>query len=151
MAPGGGFNQAVTLTCSGAPVQSSCAVSPSSVTLNGSSSVPVTVTVTTAANLGAASVQPLGSDRLALWLAFSGLPGLVLLGGRRRKRHGRRGVALLYVLLIVMMSSACGGGSTGGSGGSATPAGTYNLTVVGSFNSGSANLVHSTKLTLVVQ
>jgi uncharacterized repeat protein (TIGR03803 family) len=151
VAPGGGFNQAVTLTCSGAPVQSSCAVSPSSVTLNGSSSVPVTVTVTTAANLGAASVQPLGSDRLALWLAFSGLPGLVLLGGRRRKRHGRRGVALLYVLLIVMMSSACGGGSTGGSGGSATPAGTYNLTVVGSFTSGSANLVHSTKLTLVVQ
>ena len=40
-------------------------------------------------------------------------------------------------------------GSSGG--GSATPAGSYNLTVVGTFSSGSANLVHSTKLTLVVQ
>ena len=38
-----------------------------------------------------------------------------------------------------------------GTGGSGTPAGMYNLTVVGTFSSGSANLVHSTKLTLVVQ
>jgi hypothetical protein len=32
VAPGGGFNQTVTLTCSGAPAQSTCSVSPSSVT-----------------------------------------------------------------------------------------------------------------------
>jgi hypothetical protein len=91
---------------------------------------------------------------LALWLAFSGLPGLVLLGSRPRKRHGRLfyGVALLCVLFMTMTWSACGGGSSSmGTGGSGTPAGTYNLTVVGTFSSGSANLVHSTKLMLVVQ
>jgi hypothetical protein len=47
-------------------------------------------------------------------------------------------------------SSTTGGGGTGGSGPS-TPAGSYNLIVVGTFSQGSANLVHSTKLTLVVQ
>jgi hypothetical protein len=56
------------------------------------------------------------------------------------------------MLFLLMTMSACGGGNgMGGSGGSATPAGTYNLTVAGTFTSGSANLVHSTKLTLVVQ
>ena len=154
VAPGGGFNQTVTLTCSGAPAQSSCAVSPSSVTLNGTASAPVTVTVTTAgtsASLIHPSGLPRGGNRLALWLALSGLPGLVLLGSRPRKRHGRRGAALACVFFTAMMLSACGGSSMGGSGGSATPAGTYNLTVVGTFTSGSASLVHSTKLTLVVQ
>jgi uncharacterized repeat protein (TIGR03803 family) len=156
VAPGGGFNQSVTLTCSGAPAQSSCSVSPSSVTLNGAASAPVTVTVTiagTSASLAQPSSFPPVPKRLALWLAFSGLPGLVLLGSKPRKRSRPfYGIALLCALFITMTLSACGGGSSKGSGGgSGTPAGTYNLTVVGTFSSGSANLVHSTKLTLVVQ
>jgi hypothetical protein len=50
-----------------------------------------------------------------------------------------------------MALTSCGGGS--GSGGSnANPqAGTYTITVTGSFTSGSANLTHATKLTLVVR
>jgi hypothetical protein len=157
VAPGGGFNQSVTLTCSGAPAQSTCSVSPSSVTLNGTAPAPVTVTVTTAGTSASlAHPYPLtpASNKLALWLAFSGLPGLVLLGSRSRKRHRGLfyGVALLCVLFMTMTWSACGGGSSSmGTGGSGTPAGTYNLTVVGTFSSGSANLVHSTKITLVVQ
>ena len=62
VAPGGGFNQNVTLTCSGAPAQSSCSVSPSSVTLKGATSAPVAVTVTTAgtsASLAQPSALPL--------------------------------------------------------------------------------------------
>jgi len=161
VAPGGGFNQTVTLTCSGEPAQSSCSVSPSSVTLNGKTPAPATVTVTTAgtsASLAHPSSLPPAANRLTLWLAFSGLtgivPGIVLLGSRPRKRHGRLlyGLAFLCVLSTVMMWSACGGGSMGSSGsGGGTAPGTYNLTVVGTFTSGSANLVHSTKLTLVVQ
>jgi uncharacterized repeat protein (TIGR03803 family) len=157
VAPGGGFNQSVTLTCSGAPAQSTCSVSPSSVTLNGTAPAPVSVTVTTAgtsASLAQPSALPPGRGMLALWLAFSGLPGLVLLGSRPRKRHRRLfyGAIFSCVLFGLMTLSACGGGNSMGSsgGGSATPAGSYNLTVVGTFSSGSANLVHSTKLMLVV-
>src|SRR5208283_2036197 len=73
--PAGGFNQTVTLSCSGAPAQSSCSVSPSSVTLNGKTAAPVTVTVTTAGTSASLALPPAG-NRLALWLAFSGLPGL---------------------------------------------------------------------------
>jgi hypothetical protein len=155
--PAGGFNQTVTLSCTGAPVGSSCTVSPSSVKLNGSAPAAITVSVATAG--GSAGLTYPGNfsparNKSALWLAFSGLPGLVLLGTGSRKRHGhlRYGLVFLCVLITVTMWSACGGGSMGGSrSGGGTAPGTYNLTVVGTFSSGSANLVHSTKLTLVVQ
>jgi trimeric autotransporter adhesin len=152
--PLGGFNRTVTFSCSGAPAQSTCSISPTSVTLNGATSAPVAVTVTTAgasANLAHPSSFPAAGNRLAL--AFSGLPGLALLGWGASKRHGRLfyGAIFSCVLFALMTLSACGGGNGMGSSGSATPAGTYNLTVMGTFSSGSANLVHSTKLTLVVQ
>jgi len=156
VAPGGGFNQTVTLTCSGAPAQSSCSVSPSSVKLNGASPAAITVSVSTAggsARLKYPGKFAPGRNKLALWVALSGLSGIVLLGSDPRKRYGRLlcGFALLCVLVTVMTWSACGGGmASSGSGGGTAP-GTYNLTVVGTFSSGSANLVHSTKLTLVVQ
>ncbi len=49
VSPLGGFNQTVTLSCSGAPSLSTCSVNPTSLTLNGSSAQNATVTVTTAA------------------------------------------------------------------------------------------------------
>jgi len=161
VAPGGGFNQAVQLSCSGAPAQSSCSLSSSSVALNGSSPASVTVTVKTAgasASLVQPAVLPSGSNRLALWLALSGLPGLVLLY-RSRNRPARRIREKLYMAALLGVLSAgtwtaCGGGNSssgGNGGGGGTPTGSYTLTVTGTFSSGSANLVHSTKLTLVVQ
>jgi len=47
--PVGGFNHVVALTCSGAPFESTCSVSPTSVTLNGSAASSVSVMVTTTA------------------------------------------------------------------------------------------------------
>lgn len=148
-----GFNQTVTLTCSGAPAQSTCSLSPSSVNLSVSSSPEVTVTVTTAGN--SATVTYPGSfapvNQRALWLAVSGLPGLVLLGGGPRKRRSRIlcALAVVCLLTLVMTWPACGGG--GGNSGTGTPAGTYNLTVTGSFTSHSTTLSHTTNLTLVVE
>ncbi|HXW90429.1 MAG TPA: choice-of-anchor tandem repeat GloVer-containing protein, partial [Terriglobales bacterium] len=150
-----GFNQTVTLTCSGAPAQSTCSLSPSSVNLSVSSSPAVTVTVTTAGN--SATVTYPGSfapaNERALWLAVSGLPGLVLLGGSPRKRRSRILCALAGVclLILVMTWPACGGGGGSSGTGTGTPAGTYNLTVTGSFTSQSTTLSHTTNLTLVVQ
>lgn len=161
VAPGGGFNQTVALSCSGAPSQSTCSLASGSVVLNGSNPASVAVTVTTAGP-SASLLQPLGLPRggrgLALWLALSGLPGLVLLANlnrscRKRQRRLLSGLAILCVLSIGIIWSACGGGrsTTGTTGNPGTPAGTYNLTVTGTFTSGSTTLTHNTKLTLVVQ
>jgi hypothetical protein len=164
VAPGGGFEKTVMLSCSGAPAQSACSLSSSSVALNGSTPASVTVTITTAgstASLAHPPGFPSASGTLAVWLAFCGLSGLALLGsdGRSRKRHGRLfyGLAFLCLISLGIALSSCGGGSTSGSSSgsgnsaSATPPGSYDLTVTGTFTSDSTTLTHATKLTLVVQ
>jgi len=157
VSPVNGFSQKVGLSCSGAPPQSTCTISPSSVTLNGSSNATANVAVVTAgasAGLVHPSLYPLAGNRVALWLALPGLSGLVLMVGsgvRSRKQRGRLlyGLVLICLLSVATTWSACGGGS-GSSGSGGTPAGTYTVTVTGTYTSGSATLTHSTKLTLVV-
>jgi FG-GAP-like repeat len=157
VAPAGGFKQTVSLSCSGAPAGSTCSV-PSSVTLDGSSSTPVTVTVTTATTsgslIGPSRLWPAGM-RLAMWLGFCGLPLVVLGASKAGRGHRRRALyALAFACLFSLgiASSACGGGNGGGgNGGGGVAAGTYNLTVTGSFTSGSSSLKHAANLTLVVQ
>jgi hypothetical protein len=160
VAPGGGFKQTVTLSCSGAPAQSTCSVSPSSIAL-GSSASTVTVTVATAGS-SASLTRPFGrppyggaTARFAWSETACGLLGLGISmsfsGWRRQRRQGLAyGLALLCLLSIGVTLSACGGGSSS-SGGGGTQPGTYNLTVAGSFSSGSTTLTHNIKLTLVVQ
>jgi hypothetical protein len=158
--PSGGFNQSVALTCSGAPAQSTCALSPNSVTLNGSAATMVTVTVMTTA----ASLPPAPSIRgdyrpLFLITALLALLVLLLLTGLLGWSMGRPrlayGLAVLFVLCAAVGMAACGGGSSGmPSGGTInrqTPAGTYTVVVSGSFTSGSTRLTHNANLTLVVQ
>ncbi len=159
--PSGGFNDSVALTCSGAPAGSTCSLSSSSVTLNGSQPASVTVTVKTSgtsASLASPNAFRFASGSLALWLALSGLSGLVALGssgGWSRKSRNRLlcGLALLCLFSIGIPWLACGSGTSSGTGGGAggTPAGTYNLSVTGTFSSGSTSLNHSAKLTLIVR
>jgi hypothetical protein len=161
VAPGGGFKQTVSLSCSGAPAHSTCSVSPSSIAL-GSSASTVTVTVSTA---GSSAVLTLPFGRppyggATAWLARSGtvcgFAGMAIVisfaGWRRQRRQGLvHALALFCLLSIGVTLSACGGGGSSNSGGGGTQPGTYNLTVAGSFTSGSTTLTHSIKLTLVVQ
>jgi hypothetical protein len=158
VAPDGGFNQTVTLSCSGAPAQSTCSVSPSLVKLSGSAAT-TSVTVTTAGG-SAGLTQPIngpGEDVRRSLVALSGALGLAMmssLGHWRRELCPRllSGLAVLCLLSLGVTMSACGGGGGSGSGGGGgTQAGTYSLTVTGTFNSGSTNLTHKTNLTLVVQ
>jgi hypothetical protein len=90
-----------------------------------------------------------------LLLALPGWSGLVLLGWSRR-RSGKGVNKKLYLLTFLCLLSlgtfsACGGGGSGNGAGGGTPPGTYTVTVTGTFTSGSTNLTHSTKLTMVVQ
>jgi hypothetical protein len=115
----------------------------------------VTTAGTSAILAHPASFSHMGG-RLALWLALCGLPGLVLMGSFRPSRARRSrflsGVVLLCLLSLGVTASGCGGGGGNiGSGSGGTPTGSYNLTVTGTFASGSTTLTHSTKLTLVVQ
>lgn len=61
-------------------------------------------------------------------------------------------VPLAAGLLLALVMTTCGGGGGGGGGSSnpGTPAGSYTLTVTGTFGSGSTALSHSITLTLNV-
>jgi hypothetical protein len=155
--PDGGFNHPVTLSCSGAPAQSTCSVSPSSVPLNGSASTAIVTVTTVGASAGL--TQPIGGDAGTMfgsWFALSGtlaLATVVSLAGWRRERRPRLlyGLIFLCLLAIGVTIPACGGGSSGNGGGGGTQAGTYNLTVTGTFTSGSTKLTRNMNLTLVVR
>jgi hypothetical protein len=82
-----------------------------------------------------------------LWLALFGLSRSVLLGSKPRKRHRRMvfGATLSCVLFrvndVVSLRRRHWDADRY----------SYHLTLVGTFSSGSANLVRSTKLTRVMQ
>jgi hypothetical protein len=161
LAPTGGFNQSLTLTCAGAPAQSTCTVAPSPVVFNGASARTATVTIkTTAASLGLRGPVAAGGDG-RYYRVTPALRPLLLIGilvsffmWRRSPRMRRRPACLLAALACVTLAmAACGGGSSSGgtSGIAGTQAGTYAITVSGGLTSGAATLSHSTNLTLVVQ
>ena len=159
VSPSGGFAKSVSLSCTGAPAQSTCSISPSTISLNGSTATKATVTVSTTGSgliLPLAMSGPSNAWRGRYMLMILEWAGTLLLLGaglllKRRDRLPRWTILLgsACVLCLAMTLSSCGGGSSGGSGG--TQAGSYNLTVTGSFSSGSTNLTHATQLTLVVK
>jgi Beta-propeller repeat len=149
-----GFNQSVMLTCSGAPAQSTCIVTPSSIAPGPTANVAV---ATTASSAGV--TQPAGgsaaNNAFGLWAVFSGTLVLTLLIRMVTSRYVWRpqvlcGLTFLCLLSIGITVTACGGGSNG-NGGGGTQAGTYALTVTGTYTSGPVTLTNNTKLVLVVQ
>ena len=149
VSPAGGFNQGVTLTCTGAPSESTCSVSPQSVTLDGTNAGTVTVGVTTtAASLSVPSLRALPRGaRLPLSVWFT---ALVLLLGFAAMLMRRRGVhvVLAAILVVAVLWGSCGGGGSGvgGGGNRGTPAGNYNLIVTGKSQSLSRTLTLTLKV-----
>jgi hypothetical protein len=162
VSPKFGFNSAVALSCSGLPSLATCSVSPTSVTPSGTSSVTATLTISTAVR----SSLPNGFGRRMPWppLAYLSelaggsrwfwlLAAMILLGlGRFSKRRGAvrlacPWVALAVTALALMGSLACGGGGNGYTDPTGTPAGTYQVAVIGT----SGTLSHSVTVALTVK
>jgi hypothetical protein len=151
---GGPFANSVNLSCAGAPAESTCSVSPTSIAA-GSNSATVTVTVTTTASVAALNRR---NDQrgwmLASWIFQA--PGMLVFGlvsvGQKKRKMNWRTVTLALVIGLALFAVACGGGSTpaattthNSQPGTAT--GTYSLAVTGA----SGSLIHTAQLTLIVQ
>lgn len=132
--PMNGFSGAVALSCSNPTPASTCTVGPTSVNVSGGSASGFTVTVTTTAPPSTTYLAPLFTyfrgrhvkivDSLGLLVL---LFALVIFPKRRKEARRLRPA---WFLLAGLLLASCGGGSPSSSG-SATPAGTYNLTVAG--------------------
>jgi hypothetical protein len=148
----GGFNQAASLSCSGAPANATCNVSNPSVTPGN----PATITIVT-------------TGKSMLWPAWPSLPNglplqmlcglaifaLALWSIARPQR--RLKLAFSGLAMVMLMTSGCASvaGINGASGSNTTspppadvtPAGTYTITVTAT----SGTLTHSVTYTLTVQ
>jgi hypothetical protein len=134
--PVSGFNQAVALTCTGAPVKTTCALNPTSVTPDGTNPITSQVTVTSMGLLPSVPKQPLPpSNRQIVLFAM----GLVLLGMVFAARRQRTRIGLAGAMLLVFAVAGCSGGNPQPVMGTLTLTGT-----VGSVS-------HSTTVALTVQ
>ena len=140
VAPVGGFNQLVSLSCTGAPAAATCSVAPASVTPDGVDTAKPTVTVTTTVRSLAGPTRrlvpprargPLGIPSVA-WLLM--LATLSSLAAWRRRRVRFSLTVLAAVALFMICWVACGGGGgTVTTQPPGTPAGTYTLTLTGTY------------------
>jgi len=114
-----GSTQTVTWSCTGAPAAATCTVSPSSVTLNGSTVATATVTLTTMARvLAPPLVLPRYAPPMPTWVmlaaCFAGLAVLLLFCTLSRALPKRPGLAAAAGLLALsLFTYACGGGYSG--------------------------------------
>lgn len=152
LSPLNGFNQAVSIGCSGAPSSVNCAATPGSVTLTGTSASTVTIAATNTAamhkfvpNAG----PPSGAKRILPWLLW--LLAIVTWTSaaisRNRKRQLR--IGSLYfgaVLLLLALTTTVAGCSKGG-GGTGTQGTSSTLTFAGT----ASTMSHSVTVSLTVQ
>jgi len=152
--PVAGFNQALSLSCSGAPQAATCTVSPELVTPDGTSPVSTQVTVATKARsavlprgngprVGLPPVEgPLGLYWLFILAAFAFLTAVMT------SRLGVRRMWLVpVVLLLVLLWGACNVGSQRITG---TPPGGYALTITATTSATGGALSHQIQVGLTV-
>jgi FG-GAP-like repeat len=139
------YGGTVTFTCTGLPLDMTCAFAPASLTPVGNAALSTTVTVTTKAPHGALRMpadQHQGRTSLLACLTGMGLFGLLLAGDWKNKRNRRVGI-LLGILVLGMMFSLVGCSSTT----PGTPVGAQSVTITAT---GSDGVNNTTSLTVNV-
>jgi hypothetical protein len=140
------FNGAVSLSCTPSSTQFSCGVTPTSPTLNGTTSATLTIHATVQTAM-LAQPDPQTPRR---WPVAAGLLcGCFLFIGGRAGRKFRRSLLFGLCFLAAMAAISCGGSS------SITPpqnpingsaAGTYSVVVTGTAN----GIIHNARITVLV-
>ena len=138
--PATGYTQVVTLSCTGAPANTTCVPSPTTLTMNGTSASTATYTVTTTVRPSVDPPLPMIPRGPWTWLALFGL-GLtsIGMGYALRQRGGRRKLGWAGTALLIgwgLAAVGCGGTAPN----QGTPAGNYTLTFVGTAGSTTHNL-----------
>ncbi len=165
--PTGGFAQTVNFTCSGAPANSTCTVSPTSATVSGTAALAIKVTVATTASssvLPTLRQTPPGPQWpgapvvvVTVLLAILFLMTAGMAGSNRKFAAARfRWATVAFGLVLVgtsLLLTSCGGGSmqTSSQTNSGTATGNYTIKVTGTAGSGSSAVSHSVSFTLTVQ
>ena len=122
----------VYLTCSNAPTNSSCSISPNFVDFTNSATATTTVSLATQAHTS--SLRHNRTRVLALLSLGGTIFGLWLIPGVRKQRAGIL-LGLILLLLPILAVNACGGGGSSSSSTTQTPvtggtqSGSYTLTV----------------------
>ncbi len=138
-----GFASAVSLTCSGAPVASTCLLSPATVTPAANATVTSSGTITTTRRGVAPPFAPFQPySPLWIWslLSFALAFSAAFIMARRTAKKLAWGFALITILVLAGCSGPPNRGSTG------TPAGPATITVKGT----SGTLSHSATFSLTV-
>ena len=155
VAPINGFNGTVNLTCSGAPLNADCTFQSNSVTLNGMTSIPVQINVTTEAR---SEFVPFPGPRKGDPALLLAIAALFLLGFTIFVAHAKvfgyangfnaaallRVAALVLLLAAVLIVPACGFHNNVPKG---TLAGSYPMTFTGT----DGTLQHLVQATLIVK
>lgn len=155
-AGGPGFSGSVSLTCTGAPLAATCAVTPSNIALSGSVATPLQVAVTTTGNALALPLG-IGGPELRIWpiaeIALLAVCGFIFMRVRTRQAQTIASARIAWMVICVAGALTVAAGCGGGSAASAplqrtvTPHGTTVLTVTAQ----SGNLPSQTiQLTLTV-
>jgi hypothetical protein len=149
VSPDGGFSQQVSLSCSGAPTDSVCTITPAQVTPTGSTVSSVSVSITTTAR--SIFIPELRTIPPGPWLQILlALLSIAMIFQFASSKTKRIAVACCAALIVASFGSGCAGfvgnGPTKPPAGTGTPAGSYALTLKGS----SGNISHSATFTLKV-
>ena len=153
--PLGGFNQAVTLSCSGAPALATCTVTPGSATPDGTIATNVSITLATTGKsilppqfFSPSGRNPVTGLRLQLILLSLALLALFAFAAKPRKLQrvdpARLLLACAVLVALTLGLAACGSKHVPSGG---TPAGAYTLTLTAT----SGSVSHSSTAQLTVQ
>jgi uncharacterized protein (TIGR03118 family) len=153
-----GFSSAVTLTCSGQPLGSTCSFSQPSVSPASGGTATSTMNIMTSSSPYTPAVRMAKNSTGGIFAAALPIPTLGLLGlliaGRGNRRHlrGRKrlhyltgSLALLIVVGFLLAAGGCGYNAN--SAGNGTQRGTTTVMITGT----SGSLSHSTSVALTVQ